>query len=196
MEFNAEGNYTPHQQQPNYSQPSIFSGIQFQNNNNHGYDTIDYQHNDSAANMFVARFHLENFPDHVTTPGLNIHFPSAIQTYQPCDNLHQLCVYDYPTRFDSTVPPFGAGPDFSTFTGTTLVNDSYQHVGEVSKGYEHDEGHQGKKRRTNYRKPENAAKLNAAVNALIMQRQGHGDIRAVSKIFDIPYNTLRDNYLR
>lgn len=56
-----------------------------------------------------------------------------------------------------------------------------------------------KKRRTNYRRPENAAKLNAAVNALIMQKQdgnGHGDIRAVSKLFNIPYNTLRDNYLR
>ena len=56
-----------------------------------------------------------------------------------------------------------------------------------------------KKRRTNYRRPENAAKLNAAVNALIMQKQdrnGHGDIRTVSKLFNIPYNTLRDNYLR
>lgn len=57
----------------------------------------------------------------------------------------------------------------------------------------------GKKRRTNYRRPENAAKLNAAVNALIMQKQDPNapkDIRSVSKIFNIPYNTLRDNYLR
>jgi hypothetical protein len=56
-----------------------------------------------------------------------------------------------------------------------------------------------KKRRTNYRRPENAAKLNAAVNALIMQKQDPNapkDIRSVSKIFNIPYNTLRDNYLR
>lgn len=56
-----------------------------------------------------------------------------------------------------------------------------------------------KKRRINYRKPENAAKLNAAVNALIMQKQdpnGPQDIRTVSKLFNIPYNTLRDNYIR
>lgn len=56
-----------------------------------------------------------------------------------------------------------------------------------------------RKRRTNYRKPENAAKLNAAVNALIMQKQdpnGPQDIRTVSKLFNIPYNTLRDNYIR
>jgi hypothetical protein len=62
-----------------------------------------------------------------------------------------------------------------------------------------DDDKPGKKRRTNYRRPENAAKLNAAVNALIMQKQDPNapkDIRSVSKIFNIPYNTLRDNYLR
>lgn len=56
-----------------------------------------------------------------------------------------------------------------------------------------------KKRRTNYKKPENAAKLNAAVNALLLSKQdpsGQKDIRSVSKLYDIPYNTLRDNYLK
>jgi hypothetical protein len=56
-----------------------------------------------------------------------------------------------------------------------------------------------KKSRTNYKKPENAAKLNAAVNALVLNRHdpfAQQDIRTVSKLYDIPYNTLRDNYLK
>lgn len=56
-----------------------------------------------------------------------------------------------------------------------------------------------KKRRTNYRRPENATKLNAAVNALVMNQNapfGPKDIRSISKLYGIPYNTLRDNYLR
>lgn len=56
-----------------------------------------------------------------------------------------------------------------------------------------------KKRRTNYKNPENAAKLQSAVKELISRKistQGAQDIRSIAKMYDIPYNTLRDNYLR
>ncbi|RYH17111.1 hypothetical protein EON65_29065 [archaeon] len=54
-------------------------------------------------------------------------------------------------------------------------------------------------RRVNYRLPENAVKLNAAINALSQNKSDPNapqDIRHVSKMFKIPYNTLRDNYLK
>ena len=57
----------------------------------------------------------------------------------------------------------------------------------------------GKRARTNYKDPENSAKLNAALSMLINQ-DGEGqimkDIKSVAKIFGVPYNTLRDNFLR
>lgn len=57
-----------------------------------------------------------------------------------------------------------------------------------------------KKRRTNYKNPENSAKLSAAINMLLNQQtedsNGQRDLKSISKMFNIPYNTLRDNYLR
>ena len=57
-----------------------------------------------------------------------------------------------------------------------------------------------KKCRTNYRVPENAAKLNAAIDALIEQmhdsKEYPKDMKAAAKVFQIPYNTLRDNFIR
>ena len=65
-----------------------------------------------------------------------------------------------------------------------------------------DDGQDNKRRkraRTNYKDPENSAKLNAALSMLINQ-DGEGqivkDIKSVAKIFGVPYNTLRDNFLR
>lgn len=56
-----------------------------------------------------------------------------------------------------------------------------------------------KRPRTNYKDPENSAKLNAALSMLINQ-DGEGqiikDIKSVAKLFGVPYNTLRDNFLR
>jgi len=56
-----------------------------------------------------------------------------------------------------------------------------------------------KRARTNYKDPENSAKLHAALSMLINQ-DGEGqivkDIKSVAKIFGVPYNTLRDNFLR
>lgn len=57
----------------------------------------------------------------------------------------------------------------------------------------------GKRPRTNYKDPENSAKLNAALSMLINQEgdaQVMKDIKSVAKIFAVPYNTLRDNFLR
>lgn len=56
-----------------------------------------------------------------------------------------------------------------------------------------------KVRRVNYRLPENAVKLNAAINTLSQNKgdpNAPQDIRHVAKMFKIPYNTLRDNYLK
>jgi len=92
------------------------------------------------------------------------------------------------------LPAYGNGTSKGSKNASN-DQDSQQDDGE----FDDDDKPGGKKRRTNYRRPENAAKLNAAVNALIMQKQDPNapkDIRSVSKIFNIPYNTLRDNYLR
>lgn len=56
-----------------------------------------------------------------------------------------------------------------------------------------------KKRRTNYKKPENAIKLREAVDKLIslkLNTHGTQDIQSIASMYNIPYNTLRDNYLR
>ena len=69
----------------------------------------------------------------------------------------------------------------------------------MSMFYEHQDDSANKKRRTNYKNPENSAKLNAAINMLINQmddQSGHKDLKSISKMFNIPYNTLRDNYLK
>lgn len=75
---------------------------------------------------------------------------------------------------------------------TSMVNTrSYDDSGQEKKS--------GKRARTNYKDPENSAKLNAALSMLINQ-DGEGqimkDIKSVAKIFGVPYNTLRDNFLR
>ena len=45
--------------------------------------------------------------------------------------------------------------------------------------------------------PNNAIKLENAVKVMIDQNiEGAKDLKSVSKMFDVPYNTLRDNYLR
>jgi hypothetical protein len=55
-----------------------------------------------------------------------------------------------------------------------------------------------KRKRTNYRDPENAAKLTTAL-AMLIQNQQDGrplEIKSVAKLFAVPYNTLRDNFLK
>lgn len=62
-----------------------------------------------------------------------------------------------------------------------------------------DEENQRKKRkRTNYKDPERLAILTEAVNVLVdrLNSDQPRDMRSVSKRFNIPYNTLRDNYLK
>ena len=62
-----------------------------------------------------------------------------------------------------------------------------------------DEENQRKKRkRTNYKDPERLAILTEAVNVLVGRLNSDQplDMRSVSKRFNIPYNTLRDNYLK
>ncbi len=119
-------------------------------------------------------------------PGGTSAFNPALPNYMspfPALNAQPLLGIPSSSSASNTLPPL---PNMPTYY-PDASNDSG------------DDDKPGKKRRTNYRRPENAAKLNAAVNALIMQKQDPNapkDIRSVSKIFNIPYNTLRDNYLR
>lgn len=55
-----------------------------------------------------------------------------------------------------------------------------------------------KRRRKNYRDPENAAKLAMAMDILMRQRKDGKiqDLKQISAHLGLPYNTIRDNYLR
>lgn len=55
-----------------------------------------------------------------------------------------------------------------------------------------------RRRRTNYRDPENAAKLTTALGILIKQKEENKpqDLKSIASHFGLPYNTLRDNYLK
>jgi hypothetical protein len=61
-----------------------------------------------------------------------------------------------------------------------------------------DEEKRKKRKRTNYKDPERLAILTEAVNVLVDRLNSDQplDMRSVSKRFNIPYNTLRDNYLK
>lgn len=88
-----------------------------------------------------------------------------------------------------------------------LVNTTYQHyIHSLPTGMSHlpltyddnkDENSK-KRRRTNYKDPEHANKLNAALSSLINQTDGEGqkDLKTVAKMYNLPYNTLRDNFLK
>lgn len=60
------------------------------------------------------------------------------------------------------------------------------------------EGQVKRRRRTNYRDPENAAKLTTALGILIKQKEENKpqDLKSIATHFGLPYNTLRDNYLK
>lgn len=121
-------------------------------------------------------------------------FPSNFANYSNPFNPLQLPVFA-PNLNSSSNPSSSGNPSSSNDNAQSGPYAGFDCDGVIDS----DDDKSAKKRRTNYRRPENAAKLNAAVNALIMQKQDSQapkDIRSVSKIFNIPYNTLRDNYLR
>ena len=90
-----------------------------------------------------------------------------------------------------------AGSSSITSSGTVIPTDSLS-VGK-KKHPEESEKSTGKRPRTNYKDPENSAKLSAALSMLI-NRDGDAqimkDIKSVAQLFGVPYNTLRDNYIR
>ena len=61
-----------------------------------------------------------------------------------------------------------------------------------------------KKQRTNYRDPIRLANIKSAIDFLLQQENAQGEtstrrnknLKEVSRQFKIPYNTLRDNFLR
>ena len=55
-----------------------------------------------------------------------------------------------------------------------------------------------RRKRTNYRDPENASKLGTALGVLLKQKEENAvpDIKSVAIHFGLPYNTLRDNFLK
>ena len=73
---------------------------------------------------------------------------------------------------------------YSTEEGTDPIDD--------------EEDQRKKRKRTNYKDPERLAILTEAVNVLVGRLNSDQplDMRSVSKRFNIPYNTLRDNYLK
>lgn len=85
------------------------------------------------------------------------------------------------------------------FESESTKNNSESTEGSSKRSNDSQEKRAGKRPRTNYKDPENSAKLNAALSMLINQ-DGEGqiikDIKSVAKLFGVPYNTLRDNFLR
>ncbi len=82
---------------------------------------------------------------------------------------------------------------------THLVNGYPHYIHSANQHFDDNKDDASKKRkRTNYKDPENSSKLNAALNALINQQDGEGqkDLKTVSKLYNLPYNTLRDNFLK
>jgi hypothetical protein len=60
-----------------------------------------------------------------------------------------------------------------------------------------------KKTRIDYKDSENSAKLQSAIDCILEQKKIESTVgskrknmREVSQIYNIPYNTLRDNYIR
>ena len=88
----------------------------------------------------------------------------------------------------------------STETKSDQIKADNSSLNNTDSSYDDGQDNKRRKRaRTNYKDPENSAKLNAALSMLINQ-DGEGqivkDIKSVAKIFGVPYNTLRDNFLR
>jgi len=90
-------------------------------------------------------------------------------------------------------------PNVMEIERESTKNSSDSTEGSNKRTIESQEKKIGKRPRTNYKDPENSAKLNAALSMLINQ-DGEGqiikDIKSVAKLFGVPYNTLRDNFLR
>ena len=95
------------------------------------------------------------------------------------------------------IPQFGMGFSLmNPFTG-------YQHAMQnnlyaMNMMYQACANPAKRRRRTNYRDPENASKLTAAVAYLIERRKSnkYQDLKSVATHYGLPYNTLRDNYLK
>lgn len=94
-------------------------------------------------------------------------------------------------------PPFGMGHHFVTpFPGYMhAVPSGLYSLNMMEDSAEH---HPKRRRRTNYRDPENAAKLTTALGILIKQKEENKpqDLKSIASHFGLPYNTLRDNYLK
>lgn len=94
-------------------------------------------------------------------------------------------------------PPYGMSHPFVTpFPGYMHgVPSGLFSLNMIDDGGDH---HPKRRRRTNYRDPENAAKLTTALGILIKQKEENKpqDLKSIASHFGLPYNTLRDNYLK
>jgi hypothetical protein len=130
--------------------------------------------------------------------------PSLTSNNMPYDNnTHQ---NREPPQFQHLIsndhtqlPPnaqFGMGHHFVTpFPGYMHAMPSGLYSLNMIDDTEH---HPKRRRRTNYRDPENAAKLTTALGILIKQKEENKpqDLKSIALHFGLPYNTLRDNYLK
>lgn len=120
-----------------------------------------------------------------TYVGPNLQYDNISSSKSQSDYLHsiisraesELTKHNHQIVSDQTV--------YSTEEGADLDDDD-------------DENRRKKRKRTNYKDPERLAVLTEAVDVLVGRLNSDQplDMRSVSKRFNIPYNTLRDNYLK
>lgn len=124
----------------------------------------------------------QQVPPHLHHPALHHELLSQQQLHEGIQHLpHALPVNHVVPNYQHYIPPHAAMPHLPMGYAEDVNKD------DSSK----------KRRRTNYKDPEHAGQLNAALNALINQDgDGQKDLKTVSKMFNLPYNTLRDNYLK
>lgn len=156
----------------------------------------------------------------------NVHDSDGTDTTSSCDN----SVHDVMTERMSVVSNNSDtddyGEDHVLTTSAMKVQSAAKKASESSEGNFNDYSNiyirsnkkaaQKKRKRTNYKDPKNAEKLQNALNVMLCRsnidmRQLLGksyvddegneirktlDLKTVSKLFDVPYNTLRDNYLK
>jgi len=124
------------------------------------------------------------------------------QNYEKADK------YDYSKSADS----YGISASSSYEIRNEELNDKTSNVNltstESNESENLEDNSQGeekvsKKPRTNYRDPRRMANIKSAIDLLLQQEGNDGEssrktknLKEVSRQFNIPYNTLRDNFLR
>ena len=98
-----------------------------------------------------------------------------------------------------------AEPDRPKKNINVAGNDNSNQLNDTDNDNDNDNDESSnKKQRTNYRDPIRLANIKSAIDFLLQQENAQGEtstrrnknLKEVSRQFKIPYNTLRDNFLR